>query len=228
MITTESKILNLKKQLFPTGRAFKVSKGTDLYKLQEARSQVEAGIFDDALLVLDATIPDNDNFTEEDATRWEERLGMIINEGVDLEDRKAAIRQKLNHPGDILARQSSDYLQQQLRAAGFDVYVHENTTPVYPDFYDLNGMVSWQHGQFQHGQLQHGRVWGDVIANSLDFEKDLPFGFRDNYRGTFFVGGETIGSFANVNEDRRTELRRLILQLKPCESIGFLFITYTY
>lgn len=229
MATTQEKIMRLTKQLYPTGRAFKHAPDTDAYKFQNARAAVYADAFDDALAVLNAILPDNNNFTEEDATKWEQRLGMIVQDSsTPLADRKAAIEQKYNHPGNILARQSADYLQEQLQLAGFDLYVYENLVPVYPDFYDVNGMINWQHGQWQHGQMQHGAVWGDVIANNLDYMLDVPYGFRSTLTGTFFICGATIGSFANVLETRRTELRRLLLQLKPCESVGFLFINYTY
>lgn len=228
MATTQEELFRLTLQLFPTGRAFKHAPGTDVYKLQTARAAVYADMYDDALAVLNAILPDNDNFTADDATRWEQRLGLIVQEDGVLADRKAAIQQKYNHPGDILARQSADYLQQQLQAAGFDLYVYENTTFVYPDFYDVSGMVEWQHGQLEHGAVWHGAVWGDVIANSLDPDRDIVYGFRSNMRGTFFVCGPSIGTYANVVETRRNELRRLLLQLKPCEGIGFLFVNYTY
>lgn len=227
--TTQEKIMRLTRQNFPTGRAFKHAPDSDAYKYQNARASVYADMFDDALAVLNAILPDNDGFTAADATRWEQRLGMIVqDETVALSSRKSAIEQKYNHPGEILARQSADYLQEQLQAAGFDLYVYENTVPVYPSFYDVSGMVSWQHGQWQHGQMQHGAGWGDVIANNLDYTKDAPYAFRSTLTGTFFVCGPSIGTFANVEEARREELRRLLLQLKPCESIGFLFINYTY
>lgn len=227
-MATQFEILQLVKQLYPTGRAFKHNKGTDAYKYQNGRAAVYADAFDDAVAVLNAILPDNDGFTSADATRWEQRLGMIVNESVPLSDRKQAIQQKMNHPGEIPARQSADYLQAQLQAAGFDLYVYQNTLAVYPDYYDPSGLTEWEHGQWEHGELQHGAAWGDVVYNNLDYTKDIPFSYRTVLTGTFFVGGPTIGSFANVSEDRREELRRLILQLKPCEALGFLFITYTY
>lgn len=228
MATTQEDILKLTLQLYPTGRAFKHAPDTDAYKYQNARAAIYADMYDDALAVLNAILPDNDGFTAGDATRWEQRLGMIVQEDGVLADRKAAIQQKYNYPGDILARQSADYLQDQLQAAGFDLYVYENTAFVYPDFYDPSGMIDWEHGELPHGYAWHGPLWGDVIANSLDPDRDLPHAFRSNMRGTFFVGGASVGAYANVLETRRKELRRLLLQLKPCDAIGFLFVNYTY
>jgi hypothetical protein len=123
----------LTKQLYPSGRAFKMPKDGFFQKLHDSLNLSEARAYTDAKAILGSILPDTDNFTAEDAAMWEQKLGMITNEDVALADRKAAILRKMNHPGTIKARQSASYIQGQLQAAGFDVDVVENVF--------LNGLV---------------------------------------------------------------------------------------
>lgn len=223
----EDKIIALTGQLYPRGRAFKMPKGGTLEKLHRALSVVEAKAYSDSLSVLDSILPDNDNFTAEDATAWERRLGMISNEEVDLEDRKLAIRRKLAFPGTVKPRQSASWLQKQLQDAGFNVYVFENFNGDAPedvavgDFIDDNN-----HGEFNHGEFNHGGSYNNLIANHIDEEKDFGFDPGTSLKSTFFIGGTPLGTFANVPAERKDEFRQLILRVKPVQAIGFLFINY--
>lgn len=129
------RIKKLTRNLYPRGRAFKMPYGGVFDKLHNALSVSENEALQSAVSILDSILPDNDNFTALDAADWERRLGLITNESLSLEIRKAAIRRKMNHPGTISARQHYLYLQGQLQAAGFDLYVFENRFPDYPDGY---------------------------------------------------------------------------------------------
>jgi hypothetical protein len=126
-------ILNLTKRFYPKGRAFRIPVGSLLESFHVGLAVSEAKAYSDAVSILDSIIPDNDNFTEEDATTWERRLGLITNDTVPLADRKLAIIRKMNHPGTIKARQHYLYLERELRAVGFNVRVTENRflTPAY-------------------------------------------------------------------------------------------------
>lgn len=119
------RIKKLSKSLFPTGRAFKMPVGGSFEKLMSGLAASEERAYEDALSILDSAIPDNDNFTEEDAAQWERRLGLIVGSGT-LEQRKQAIIRKMNHPGIVKARQHRLFLETQLQAAGFEVGVIEN------------------------------------------------------------------------------------------------------
>jgi hypothetical protein len=248
-----NKFVKISKQLYPTGRAFRVAEGSELEKLHEALSESESKLDLDSLSILNSVLPDNDNFTELDAELWENRLGLITNPDVSLEDRKLAIIRKMNHPGDIPARQSWDYLQDRLRSAGFDVYVHENLTNVSPqDVLALNENYG-QLGTFQLDDQQLGDVYsyyGNLfnffqlddqqlgffqlneysynhkVANNIFEEKDYSFNVGANYKSTFFIGGEELGSFADIDVNRKLEFRQLILRIKPVQTVGFLFINY--
>lgn len=233
MITVD-KIVKLTKQLYPTGRAFKMPYDGVLESLHKALSISEAQAFNDAIAIRDSLLPDNANFTTADATDWERRLGLITNNAVSLADRKLAIARKINHPGIVAARQNYRYLQLQLQAAGFNLYVYENRFASGPGYVTQNpvavtggaGLVSIQHGDAQHGDVQSGGGFGDIVVNSIDPQRDYFFDVGSNLRSTFFIGGNTLGAFANVDADRRTELRQLILKIKPVQTVAYLLITY--
>lgn len=229
------KLLTLTRQLYPKGRAFKMPFDGYLEKLHKALIVSEAQAFEDAKGILYSILPDTNNFTTEDATSWERRLGLITNESVSLEDRKLAIQRKLNYPGTIQARQTRSYLEDQLRSAGFDVYVFQNR---FDDglggYYQETpgalsggvGTIAVMHGDLQHGDNQHGSVFENLVANNIEEEEDKIFDIGSDLISTFFIGGSTIGTFANVDEERKNEFRQLILKLKPCQSVAYLFINY--
>ena len=233
-MSDEDKILKLAKMLLPTGRAFKMPPGGDMDKLYRALAASEARALTDARSILSSILPDNDGFTADDASDWERRLGLIDGTGVALADRKLAIKRKMNHPGDIPARQNYLYLEGQLQAAGFDVYVHENRFDVYPDSYETHNPITdygapasyRQYGQFQYGQVNYGAYYANIVVNFIEEEMDVGFRLGDNLRSTFFVGGQTVGTFANVDTLRKDEFRQLILKIKPVQTVGFLFINY--
>lgn len=252
-MSTINQIKKLGRQLYPSGRAFNMPKDGNFDKLNNALSESQQQAYDDANAILDAILPDNANFTADDATDWEVRLGMITNPLVSLDDRKAAIIRKMNHPGDIPARQSWDYLQESLQLAGFDVYVHENIPEQnIIDVLTLNPSVyQWGNGQFgnfqfgnvysvfsnllcpvQFGNVQFGGFrWGQIfykqkVANHIDSLKDIYFHNGDNFRSIYYIGGATLGTFADVDINRKDEFRQLILKIKPVQSIGYLLINY--
>lgn len=246
-----SKVGRFIKQLLPTGRAWNLPKDGD--KFIESNSERTQELFTDILSTLDSILPDNAGFSEYDATRWEQRLGMITTPGLDLATRKLAIARKLNYPGTIRARQSADYFQEQLRLAGFmDVYVHENPNNLSPEnILLMNGTVfqigdaqfgdgqfgntySYYNGLFkiaqfgdaQMGSVQFGEyVFNKIIANSIFSELDKYFHYSNNDR-TFVLGGATFGSFGTIDASREQEFRQLILKLKPAKTVGLLFINY--
>lgn len=239
MDTVET-IVQLSRQLYPPGRAFAMPTGGDLEALHRALAQSEARAWNDAMSILDSILPDNDNFTEDDATDWERRLGIYSGTGTSLADRKLAILRKINHPGTVKARQNYLYLQNQLRAAGFDVYVYENIfddggggfetrTPGQILAYAV-GYASI--GGFSLGEVNLNDTWGTgigtvtVAANHLEESRDADFSFGDNWRSSFFIAGAAVDEFAEVEEVRKIEFRQLILRIKPVASAGILFVNY--
>ena len=244
------RIVRLTRRLYPKGRALNMYIGSLIERIHSALAISETDAHNDSVAILDTILPDNDNFTAVDATRWEERLGMITNPLVNLEDRKLAIKRKLNYPGLIRARQSIDYLQGQLNDAGFDVYCYrsDGQTP-YQILYSLGEV--FQFGDIQMGDTQMGDVYsfyptlwqpiqfGDIqmgggqmgqIFLSNGIMNTIPeeiITFTTGFDWVFYVGGNPIGTIANVPIERKDEFRQLILRLKPVNSVGFLFINYT-
>jgi hypothetical protein len=249
----EGRFLQLTKQLYPRGRAWKLFNNSWFERLHKGLAVSESRAYGDAVAILNSILPDNDNFTAEDATDWERRLGLINNPLVDLADRKLAIIRKMNHPGTIKARQHYLYIQGQLQAAGFDVYVYENfgellpadfivipeiasldeanldefnlgdTTTVYPELFGFANLDEFNLGEFNLDE----EVYLNKIVNNIPTEADSFFDIGQTSRATFFIGGFPQGTFANVPLIRRDEFRKLILTLKPVQNVGYLLINYT-
>ncbi len=248
----QKQILKATNQLYPTGRAFNMLNGTELSNLHKALIKSESLAFENAKGILNHILPDNDGFGTDDAALWENRLGLITNTAVSLADRKLAIQRKMNQPGEYPAKQSAGYLEEQLQAAGFTVYVHENipetdiydflitnntvrfgpnrmgtfrynsTVPNYNSLFDVIRMNTVRMGAVRFNQ----KVYLNKVANHIEEYKDAYFPIYDNFRSTFFIGGITKGDFANVPLARKEEFRQLILKIKPVQTIGYLLINY--
>lgn len=228
-------ILGLIKMFHPSGRAFKIPIGSNMEKLHRGLSQSGARAWNDGVSILDSIIPDNSNFTADDATQWERRLGLITNTAVPLADRKLAIIRKMNHPGTIPARSTAAFLEKQLRDAGFDVYVYENRFPDGMGGYETQnpldltggvGAISPQYGDFQYGDQQYGSYYGNLVVNSIDENTDSTFDIGQNLKATFFIGGNPLGTFADVDAERKLEFRQIILKSKQTQMVAYLFINY--
>lgn len=223
------KLVRLAKILFPTGRAFKMPNGSEFEKLTKALSKSEERFYNDAKFLLWAVLPDNMNFTADDCTDWERRLGLPYSPLSIVADRKAAIIRKLNAPGVNPAKGHYLNLERQLNLAGFVVKVYENipsTDPVTAGW--ANTLVSYQYGDpSQYGnQIQAGSYYNNMIVNHIDESKDLFFNLGGTFACTFFIGGSSIGSSANIPAVRKNEFRELILKLKQIQDVGFLYINY--
>lgn len=216
-------------KLYPTGRAFNQPKESLFHKFNEALNISFARVLRDAKLLLDYNIPDNDNFKKEDVLIWEDRLGLRGSDLVDLKDRKKAIYRKMGHPNNVKYRQSLGFIQYQLNIAGFSVFLHENT-PTYrtPEEVSNINPNEQQHSEnvFHSSNTRHGEDNFKVIANSIEEVESYSVG-SSNLWATFFIGGQALGSKANVPYGRLREFKELILKLKPAHTVAFTFINYT-
>lgn len=224
MADIKTKLLNLTRQLFPTGRAFNFPREGVVEKFNQGliKSENEAYLF--ARGILDSLLPDNANFTADDASIWELRLAMPLNTSATLADRKLAIERKLAHPGDILARQHYLYIQGQLQRAGFGVYCHENIGGAAPPAGALLPNTI-QFGNINYGQAQYSQQLYNIVANYVDEYQDRYFTIND-FKGAFFIGDALFPGKANVSIDRKDEFRELILRLKPAQTPAILLINY--
>ncbi len=238
MSVLSDKILALTRQLYPQGRAFKMPIGGFLEKLHIALNNSEQQALADAMSILYDILPDNANFTTDDATDWERRLGLIYSPSVPLATRMLAIKNKMNQPGENPAKGSYLYLQEQLNNAGFNVTVYENRFLQYPagvyttetpeQLTGLNNFITYnQFGQHQFGQVRFGGNYNNKVVNNIDETLDRNFNFAGAWRNTFFIGGSPVGTIGSVEAIKRDQFRQLILKTKPVQTIGFLLINYT-
>lgn len=228
MANLAQQLIDLTKRLYPTGRAFRMRIGSTFEQINLALNETEQEAYQAAINILFKILPDNNNFTAQDATDWERRLGIVASPTTSLEDRKSAIRRKYAHPGNIPARQHYLYIQGQLQAAGFNVFVHENITGTPPETY-VTGTPNTFGGEssFFGSGITFGSATLDVlVVNSIDRAADATFALGSDFRNTFFIGGEILGNFADVPAARETEFRQLILNLKPTHLAAVLLINY--
>jgi len=217
----QEKIFKLTRQLFPRGRAFWLQKYGVFTELMRALAESEATALQMCYDIMDSVLPDNDNFSVEDASNWESALGLMDLSHLTLPARKTAIKEKIKYPGDIPARQNYLYMQGRLQDAGFSVYVTPNTVPT-----PYNAAL---YGETRYGGLNYGTAaeTGEIIANHIDSTRDADFifGGMDNMRSTFLIGSIT-GGYASIDATRKTEFRELILKIKPAQMGGLLKINY--
>lgn len=235
-MSVSNKILRLSKQLLPTGRAFRVKENSNQERLLRALSISEARLFEDLTSILHSLIPDNNDFTTDDATDWERRLGISSSALVPLADRKLAILRKMASPGRNPARGHYLRIQQELQDAGFNVYVYENNFPTYPTGYThynpyiLNGNIrsQYQLGDAQLGDFELGYYLNNIVARYILNADDIHFDFGDSMASVFYIGAGpgTLGTYATVSAARETEFRQLVLALKQPQNIAVLFINY--
>jgi len=125
-MTIDDQIKNLTKQLYPTGRVWRINPNSVKEKFTNGLLASEIRAYNDGVALLDSILPDNANFSVDDAAAWEKRLGLPDGTGLSLADRIKAILVQLNWPGTNPAKGAIDYLQSVLQAAGFNVCAHEN------------------------------------------------------------------------------------------------------
>lgn len=237
-MTTAQMFQWLSKKLYPDGRAFRMQEDGYLYRLHRALNLTFARTKTDAEQILYDILPDNANFDIDTARKWYRRLGLYDSGSVTLADMKKAIAQKLSFPLTPLNKRHPAFIQAQLQAAGFNVYVYRNK------FSD--GMGGWitktpqdilgistgyaTLGGFSLGEANLGSTWADdgisIVHNYIEESLDEGAVDGSNYNCTFFIAGATVDSFADVSAARKIEFRQLLLKLKAQHMVGIMFINY--
>jgi hypothetical protein len=209
-----SDILKLTKQMLPSGRAWRLPNGGYFEKLFKGLAVSEITAYNFALSTMNRLLADNEGFTAADATEWERRLALPINPGyTSLATRKTLILRKYQFPGGFLNRQNYRYLEYQLKLAGFDVTVTENT--------DSN-LVIGEAFQFSEDtemglDTEMGSTTIDIIANSPFYGEAFDV---DSPLSVFIITGTVSPNFI-------TAFRQLVLQLKPVTTVAMCVITYS-
>lgn len=229
MANIPQQILNLTKRLYPTGRAWRLAISNTFEQLHLGLRDTEVEAYNAAIAILNKILADNVNFTTQDATDWERRLGISASSTTSLDDRKSAILRKYSHPGNVLGRSSAVYVEGQLQAAGFNVFVYENLAGTDPaTFFTVTTTTLGDSDAFHAtNTVLGGGVSDFLVVNSLDSSRDATFSLGSDFRNTFFIGGQTLGDFATVPQARETEFRQLILTVKPTHLAAALLINYT-
>lgn len=236
----QEQLLKVAKLLQPNGWAFTIPGSGEMHKLYRALMSDNIGgfgrLYSDIVGLQDALLPDNPNFTIEDARAMYRRWGLYDSGSVSLANMKLAIAQKMSWPVTPFNGQTPEYIQEQLRAAGFDVYVYRNyflPGPVTKTPSEILGIPvgTAGYGMFGYGEAGYGSTLADdgvtLVVNYLEEGKDAAFIITpEGYRSTFYIAGATIDSFADVPESRKIEFRQLILKLKAAQMCAILFINY--
>lgn len=95
---------------------------------------------------------------------------------------------------------------------------------------DTYGSESAYFGAVTYG-LSRSDAGAELIVNSLDPADDDPLwsnldSDRQRWHYGFVISGDTIFDIKTISEERRTELRRLILEIKPLGMWAFLICNY--
>ena len=213
-------ILKLKKQLLPTGRAFKVPVNGNFENLILGRGIKESEVYKDTIGILDSLIPDNNNFLDDDCSAWENSLS--VSPATLLADRKAAIYRKMQFPSNVRGRQHKNYLEYQLNQAGFICKVYE--------WLDMSSFVtSTNHslGTIHSNSTFHSSLtfpsYSQVVANFIEPEKETLITLNlDNTKNVFWISGLTFDYPLTITSDRISEFRHIILSIKPIQTIGLI------
>lgn len=208
---------DLTNQLFPTGRAFWRPKGSTFQNLLEGIVESESRVQNSIMSLEYDFYADSTLMSNEAVEKWTSTFGIVCN-GTQVE-RIESVRQRQAYPSNILARQSDYFIQNELRNAGFDVYV-------YKGYADEQAAIL---GGFLLGECVLGKGTGvySIIANNIDESLDAGFVLLgDGKKAVFTVSGQGFGVATTVPLVRKNEFRDLILKLKPAQTVGLLYINY--
>lgn len=211
------KIKKLNDELYPTGRAWWKKNTSVFYRIHEALSISESRVQSEIVNTQLSIIADNYSVSDISVDRWEEVYG--LNSNGTKPDRIKMIRQRMSYPGNVLARQSGSYIEQQLQIAGFDVYVH------YKGAYNPASSV---YGGFVYGDTPYGKPADiyTICANNVQEDRDVDFNITLSLKACFYICGSNFGDTVSIPQNRKNDFRELILTLKPAHTIAVLFVNY--
>lgn len=216
-------ILILKKQLLPTGRAFKVPADGVFESLLLGRGIKESEVYNDSVGVLDSLMPDNDNFAEDDCKVWEKTLS--ISPATSLANRKASIYRKMQFPSNVKGRQHKNYLEYQLNQAGFICKIYEWPEVINYVTGTVHSLDTEHSAEVLHSSLIFP-TFSQIVANFIEPEKEIPITIDlVTGKGTFWISGLTFDSPITIPSDRLAEFRHIILSIKPLQMVGIIRTT---
>ncbi len=218
--------LRVFQHLLPTGRAWRIAVEKKLRDFFEGLTTP----YEDARDFIDAVHNDRLPATTRELAKWETQFG-ITPSTVESERRVA-----LASAWAAVDVQAPGALQDTLRAAGFDVYVHEwwegpNVAPRNvrdPRDYTEQPLI----GDVQCGEVLAQCGEPDALCNDFlvndpkylvndDLTRSAPPAIpanADTWRHFWYVGAAVFGVSAVVDAARRAEFERLIYKYKPAQT----------
>lgn len=238
--------------LYPTGETYKLREGMVKTNFHLAISDFFSRFYAKIATVSARIVPDSADF-DLDAIEDREKFYGLVPNGASLDERREAIYQIESYPNGTIPYISANYITKRLQDAGFDVYIVPNRLE-YPAvnaacFGGFNFGGSNFGGEVPRARRFYSPEppagWNTIIANSIKPEIDAVFfesqgGTRF---GSFNFGGAMFGGtipekpreiqlratallYSNtpINAVRYTELRRLVLKLKPPQVVVFDYV----
>jgi hypothetical protein len=229
------------KALLPPGTLYALDEQGDLHKLFEAIAENQVDVTDFLRNLAHVRDPNETPYLEE--LEWD--LGVLSDfDQTDATRRAQLASSEYNRTENGGTAQS---LEELLRNAGFDVYVHVNDPSVDPALFPgdllLNGPIVTLNPAYLAQCGGPTTVCGNINACCGRFDNynrgELTYVLSsdpDTWPFVFFVGGAatrdpgtdalTAIAPANVPADRKEQFRRFILQIKPIETWAVLVINY--
>lgn len=228
--------LNLIKHLLPRATAWNITINKQLRQFFEGLVQAFVPVF---RLFLDLILLDLHPQTTRELSAWETQFAIQDNGVFTEQERRDNLAARWTEKGG----QSPRYIQDELQAAGFNVWVHEwwvpNTNP--PVARDPTALLTGESttvwvNECGEAVAECGEVTSEcgepyLVVNSryplvnvlLEFENGVfvPVDYTvptDPARWPFFlyIGAETFPDSATIPIDRKDEFERLCLKLCPC------------
>jgi hypothetical protein len=224
--------LRVFQHLLPDALAWRLTTQKTLRRFFEGLAGTPA----DARAFVDEVYEDLFPETTRELAEWERQFGIEPNPS------EAVRRQNLAAEWAATGGQSPHYIQSVLRTAGFDVYIHEwwSSGPPYiardpRDYTKLPLVGSTQCGESRarcgESSARCSRFLQNdpryLVNENLTHEAPPPIPDDPNrWRFFFYIGGQTFPEFAFVPAERRGELKRLILKIKPAQQWVVLLINF--
>lgn len=213
-------------RLLPTGSAFRLKVNGNIYKIIESIAELMNEAATNSKSILSKIIPDGlpyfddtlYQFNESDASHWELVLGINVSSAETLENRMKAIYVRMH---DENVSNHKIYIQDKLRAAGFDVTVFE-----YDEIKDF--ITAYKHSTTTiHGyNTRHGALqvpdFTTHIANTVKYSDEIPIEMTlDVMRNSFYIAGATFSDYVNIPIQRMDTFRDMVLRMKPTHRVAF-------
>lgn len=233
-------MINIFKHLLPTGRAWSLTATKNLRKFFEA---IAPETSDNPRTFAGDLYGDIFPQTTRQLREWERQFGLPRSPSLTVQQRRDRLEAKWRDRGG----QSPKYIQDTLRANGFDVYVHEwwepgteppigfNSPPATPrnplsvinsEYSAVVPMVDCGEPLAECGEVfaEAGNFlgrFGYPLVNKFIYDSD-DVGYtvpNDPSKWPFFmyIGGPEFGDVAEIPAARRYEFEELILRIRPTQ-----------